>query len=441
MVEVLPISGITYNQSRDDINIKDVIAPPYDVISEEEQDNYYAASPYNIVRLILNKSETSDTDENNKYTRAAGFFNDWLKSEHLTKSEKPFIYYYIQNYTTVKNQKISRKGFIANVKIEDFSSKKVLPHEYTMGGPKEDRLKLMKQCNANFSQIFMLYSDVEKEIDKALTPSGKPFIDTVDSQGVQNIIYIIDDEAIIAKVNKIMEDKTLLIADGHHRYETAIAYRNYMREKIGNFSENEPFNYVMSYFTNMDDENLIVYPTHRIITRTVDSAKLLNDLIELFDVEEFHCDKTDKQAIREAFVNKIEEESLKNITFGICVNPKSFYIVKIKDRNAVNSLLGSKEVPDVLKKLDLSVLHKIIITDYLQIKEEDQMKQNGIKYIKKEEEAFNSLDNGEASIIFVMATPSIEIIKEISEEGYRMPQKSTYFYPKLISGLVINPLL
>lgn len=439
MVKISPMQGITYNTQKVEIN--DVIAPPYDVISKSEQEKLYNISPYNIVRLILGKTTDQDNDENNRYTRAADFFNNWINDDILKKAEKPCIYYYVQNYYTSNNKYVSRRGFIAKTFIEEFSKGNILPHEYTMGGPKEDRLKLMKACKTNFSQIFMAYSDPECLIDKLVDLSGKPFIDVTDAQNVQNIVYIIDDEAVINKITEIMNDKTLLIADGHHRYETSIAYRDYMRSLNPNYSENDPFNWVMCYFTNIDDEGLKVYPTHRIITKTVDTDLLLADMKNYFEVTEYDFNDINKIQTRQKFLDELEKVSESALALGMYrKNVKKYYLFKLTAKEAVNKILEEKGVPDVLKSLDLTVLHKVIISDFIKISDEDQMSQNGIKYIKKEEEAFEAVDSNTAELVFLVAYPKINDIKEVSRQGYRMPQKTTYFYPKLLSGLVINPL-
>ncbi len=439
MVKIAPLDGITYNL--DKVCIDDVVAPPYDVIPEDDQDALYERSSFNIVRLILNKVTQDDNDQDNRYTRAAADFKKWTNEEVLQKAQKPCIYYYVQKYTTPKGQTISRKGFIAKNFIEEYETKNILPHEYTMGGPKQDRLNLMKSCEANFSQIFMAYSDPEKEMDKALELPEKPFVDVTDDQGVQNILYIIDDEEVIKKAQKIMENKTLLIADGHHRYETSIAYRDFMRSQKPNAAEDAPFNYVMCYYTNLDDENLIVYPTHRIVTKRIDAYNLLESIKKYFDIVEFTFDSVTKESTKERFDQELEQAAKTEITMGLCLkNVNKYYLLKLKDKDSVNQILSDKGTPDVLKKLDLSVLHQVILEEILNFTKEEQMAQEGVKYIKKEEEAFEALDKGEAEAVFVMASPKIKDIKDISEEGYKMPQKSTYFYPKLLSGLVINPL-
>lgn len=449
MVEVKPLNAIVYNQEK--IEMNDVIAPPYDVIPDDYREELYKRSEYNIVKLILAKGSKDLSDENNRYEEAKKNFIKWLDEKVLIKLEKPCILYILQKYTTAQGKNIVRKGFIARNKIEDFSSKKILPHEFTMGGPKEDRLNLTKKCKANFSQIFMVYSDPAKTIENAVDLTQKPFIDVKDDAGVQNLVYKIEDEKTLALIEKVLEDKTLLIADGHHRYETAMNYRNLRHAELVLAPHDDAalkqvqgdvladYNYVMSYFTNLDDENLLVFPTHRIITKRIEPYDLLEKVKKYFDVKDFQFDGMNKQEVKEKFLQAIEEENAKQISMGLYMkNVNKFYLLILREN--VDSILNEFEVPDVLKKLDLTVLHKVLITKEFGYSEEEQMAQDGIKYIKQESEAFDLVDAGKAEASFIMAYPKIKDIKEISEAGYRMPQKSTYFYPKLLSGIVINPL-
>lgn len=438
MVEVKPLNAIVYNQGK--VDIDDVIAPPYDVILDDYREELYKRSPYNIVKLILAKGSKDLSDAYNRYDEAKNNFLQWLDDKVLIRLEKPCILYIVQKYTTEQGRKIERKGFIARNKIEDFSTRKILPHEFTMGGPKEDRLNLTKKCEANFSQIFMVYSDAEQQIEKAVDLTQKPFIDVMDDQGVQNVVYKIEDEETLALIEKVMQDKTLLIADGHHRYETAMNYRNYLNEQGKGRPDSE---YVMSYFTNLDDENLLVFPTHRIITKWIEPYVLLDKVKKYFDIQEFEFNGLSIKIVKEKFLQAIEDENQKQISMGLYMkNVNKFYLLKLREdvSSQVSQILDEYEVPDVLKKLDLTVLHKVLITKEFGFTEEEQMAQDGIKYIKQESEAFDLIDSGRAEASFIMAYPKIKDIKEISEAGYRMPQKSTYFYPKLLSGIVINPL-
>lgn len=411
-MEILPIDAIVYNKEK--VNPDTVVAPPYDVIDEKYQDELYKRSEYNIVRLILTKGS-------NRYEDAANYFKDWLNKEVLIKTDKPAIFYIIQKYKNEKGKLIERKGFIARNKIEDFSTKKILPHEFTMGGPKQDRLNLVTSTGAFFSQIFMVYNDKTLRIENEILPKylkKEPFMDIVDDLDIENIVYLIDDIEDIKVIQEVLEDKTLLIADGHHRYETSMNYSK-------GHPENEYAKFVMSYFTNAADENLIIYPTHRIIEKEV--TGLLDKVKKYYDIEIL----SDK----EEFLARIEEENKKQITTGLIIkNDPNFYVLKLKE--------GVKETidaPKVLQKLDLTVLHEIILKKELGYSQEELMAQDKIKYEKKESVAFSSIENG-ASAAFIMAYPKMQDILDISNEGYRMPQKSTYFYPKLLSGLVINPL-
>lgn len=421
-MDIKPLDAIVYNQEK--VNIKEVIAPPYDVITSDYQDELYKKSPYNVVRLILTKGD-------NRYNDAKDFFEKWLDEKVLIHTQKPCILYLIQKYTTENGKAIERKGFIAKNKIEKFETKKVLPHEFTMGGPKEDRLKLTKACGANFSQIFLVYNDPQKQIENKILPElqgQKPFIDVVDDNGVQNIVYLIDNEDDIKVFEETLQDKSVLIADGHHRYETAMAYSE--------ISDNPQAKYVMSYFTNADDENLIIFPTHRIITKFIEPYILLEAVKKYFDLEEYTFNSSNKQKVKEQFLEAIEKSNAKVISMGLYMkNVNKFYLLKLKE-----GMTDLVDAPDVLKKLDLSVLHDLIITKELGYSKEEQMSQNGIKYIKQEFEAFDMIDTGKAEASFIMAYPKMKDIIEISSQGQRMPQKSTYFYPKLLSGIVINPL-
>ena len=432
MVDVKPLNAIVYNQ--DKVVMNDVIAPPYDVILDDYREELYKRSEYNIVKLILAKGSKDLSDPSNRYDEAKMNFDKWLNDEILIKLEKPCILYIVQKYTTEQGRKIERKGFIARNKIEDFSTKKILPHEFTMGGPKEDRLNLTKKCEANFSQIFMVYSDPQKQIENAIDFTQKPFVDVKDDAGVQNLVYKIDDEKIILLIEKVMQDKTLLIADGHHRYETAMNYRNLQPQ-----NDYADYNYVMSYFTNLDDENLLVFPTHRIITKWIEPYVLLENVKKYFNLVDFQFDGKTKKEVKAKFLQAIEDENEKHITMGLYMkNVNKFYLLTL--REDVSSILDEFAIPDVLKKLDLTVLHKVLLTKEFGFTQEQQMAQDGIKYIKQESEAFDLVDLGKAEASFIMAYPKIKDIKNISEAGFRMPQKSTYFYPKLLSGIVINPL-
>ena len=413
-MKIEPINAIVYNTEK--INIKDVIAPPYDVIDDKYQDELYKRSNYNIVRLILSKAE-------NRYEDSAKQFEEWKSNEILIQTEKPAIFYIIQIYTDNKGKIIERKGFIARNKVEEFETGKILPHEYTMGGPKQDRFDLITATKAFFSQIFMVYHDERQTIENNILPKyikTTPFIDVVDDNGVENIVYIIDDSKDIELICKTMEDKILLIADGHHRYETSMKYAK-------EHKDNRYAQFVMSYFTNSADENLIIYPTHRIVEKYFTKDSILNAVSKYYEIDI----ETDKNK----FLKRIEEENKNQITTGLIIkNDNNYYILKLQ--SGAEKLI---DAPQELQKLDLNVLHELILKKELAFSQDELMSQNGIKYEKKEDVAFDSIKYN-ASACFIMAYPKMKDVLNISSAGYRMPQKSTYFYPKLLSGIVINPL-
>ena len=371
-MEIKPINAIVYNQEI--VDMDKVVAPPYDVITSEYCDELYERDPFNIVRLILTKGD-------NRYEDAKNYYEKWLLEGVLIKTKKPSIFYMIQKYTTESGRKIERKGFIARNKIESFESKKILPHEYTMGGPKADRLKLTKAIRANLSQIFMVYSDPLMTIENKVLPkyiNQKPYIDVVDDNNVEHIVYLIDDEKDIK----------------------------------------------------------IIFPTHRIIMKDIDPSYIMEAVKKYYDVDKMQFEASNKNEVKKEFLEKIEESNKTRITTGLYLkNDNAFYILKLKDK--MTDLI---DAPDVLKKLDLVVLHELIVTKELNYTKDEQMAQQGIKYIKQEFEAFDAIDNNKASASFIMAYPKMKDITDISSQGYRMPQKSTYFYPKLLSGIVINPL-
>jgi len=412
-MEILPIDALIYNQNK--VDIKACIAPPYDVIDKNYQNDLYSRSEYNIVKLILNK-------EDDPYQDAKEKFEEWKNKEILVKTKKPAIFYIVQKYKNEKGKLIERKGFIARNKIEDFSTKKILPHEYTMGGPKQDRLNLINATGAFFSQIFMVYDDKEKKIEKMAEKylSQKPYIDVTDDLGVQNLVYLIDDIEEIKVIQDTLCDKTLLIADGHHRYETSM---NFSHEN----PDNEYAKYVMSYFTNAQDENLIIYPTHRIIEKNIPSNVILEAVKKYYDIEVANS--------KDEFLDTIETENKKQITTGMILKGDSkYYILKLKPDTQ-----KTIDKPAVLQNLDLTVLHELVLKKELKFSDEELMAQKGIKYEKKESVSFDSVNRG-ASAVFIMAYPKMQDIINISNQGYRMPQKSTYFYPKLLSGIVINQI-
>lgn len=439
MVRITPFKGITYNFNKLK-PVKELFAPPYDVISPQYQDELYKRNQYNIIKLILGKIYDSDDGSNNRYTRAAADYNNWVKENVLVQSEMPKIYYYVQKYSDTKGNSITRKGFIARCYLEDFTSGKVLPHEETMGGPKKDRLNLMEATKANFSQIFSVYSDPEKRINQILENAchDEALIDVIDDDNVRHIFYEVSDNEAITKVKSLMEDKIVIIADGHHRYETALKYRdNKKAEGNTDTSEDIPHNSVMMYFANFDDEGLKIYPTHRLLKKSPkDSLDGLLEKLKLY----FNVTRHKFELFEECFAI-MERENKDDTPIGLVSkkDPTTLYVLTPYFKRVTDQLV-IQNVPEILTKLDVTILHRLILENLMGLDTVELKNQNNIEFIRNETELIEKFTCNEAEIIFLLTVPNMVNVKEICMSGLRMPQKTTYFYPKLLSGLVINPL-
>ena len=424
MPKIKGFKGVTYNSKVVD-DFKNVVAPPYDVISKKEVDAFYDMNPTNIVRLILTKEEKGDTARKNKYTRAKKQLDAWLKNDTLIKDKKDSIYVYTMTYVD-KGKKKTRIGFFSLMAVSDFSKGIVLPHEKTHAGPKIDRMNLIKQVKSNLSPVFCLYDEKEKkitEILKGVMKDKKPMVDvTIDK--VTHRFWSLGCKRRIKIIQNIMKDKKVVIADGHHRYSVACNYKETMKKKPGYKGQAD---YVMTYFTNLaEPQNVCVWPTHRLLKtkKDVSLKTLKTKLGTIFNIKEF---KTLK-----AVDNTMKKD--KNINFGIQVK-KGFLHISLKkevDLNKVITENNSKE----WKGLDVAVLHSLIINKLLSLK----LTEANVKYVKYLKEAFDDINNGSYDIAFLMNSTKAKQVLDVANKGDVMPQKSTYFYPKLLTGLVINKL-
>lgn len=403
MATVKGFRGIRYNPEKID-DFSNILAPPYDVINSQEQDELYNKDPHNVIRLILSKG-----DDDTKYEEAANTFRGWIEQDILTHDEEPSIYPYYQEFEE-GGKKLTRKGFLAAVKIEDFSTKKILPHERTFPKHKRDRLKLNTACRANMSPVFSVYSDpeivIEKLLDEKLT--AEPIFDVTNEDGVRNRLWKISDPEVISIISNHLEDKSFLIADGHHRYETAIEYRNIQREANGDVSEDSPYEYVMMFLSNAEDEGLIINPTHRVVRNLgMDTRSFLEKLGEEFNVREMPLNEG---------ISNIGYEEFTVLT----KDPSISYRASLKNE-------GNEGLAVTL--LHNNVFNKIV--------DEDSA---GILYTKFLDEAVDLVQNGEYELAFILPELRASDIFNVVMTGDRMPQKTTYFYPKILSGLVFNPL-
>jgi len=422
MPEIIPFRGFRYNQSK--VDIHDVVAPPYDIIPPEQQERLYDRSPYNVVRLILGR-------EADRYASSAATLKQWISEAILMRDPNPAFYVLHQEFGGDDGKPITRKGFVALCRLEEFEKKIVLPHEKTLAKPKEDRFKLFKATNSNFSQIFSFYSDPEKKIDRMLNgvAKTKPAID-VSYDDVRNSVWTVTDNDVIQNIRAAIAEKQVLIADGHHRYETALAYRDWMRSNAAHHTGREPYNYVMMFFTNVDDEGLVIYPTHRLIHSLplFDRGKFLESVERFFIVREYK----DEEAIMIALASSSVP------SFGLLMGGDStVYLLSLKPTTLPTEIVRDPLPPEV-KELDVTILHSLILKDLLGISMEAQEQKRNLNYVRDAQEAYQSVLKGHAQLAFVMNATKIHQVRSVARAGFTMPQKSTYFYPKLVSGLVMN---
>ncbi len=442
MADIKPFRAVLYNEEKTG-DLGAVMAPPYDVISRDFQKRLYERHPNNVVRLILAHMNEEGGDAPDRYRASASDLRAWIESGVLKRDERPSIYYYKQRFSQPDGTVTTRKGFMALSRIEDFGKGKIHAHERTLSGPKADRLRLMEACRANFSCIFTLYSDEALTINRILdeyTEGRGPEIDVRDDDGVENILYRVSDPEIIEKVRSAMRDKTLFIADGHHRYETALNYRNLMRKKNPGAEGDQPYDFVMMYFSNMDDEGLTVWPTHRVIHNLpdFDPERFISELKKYFELKRFEYNVNTKDDVLKSLVSAMESCGRTSNCFGMHLKGENAsYLLRYRDGSALEGLFD-ESIPPVYRRLDVTILHELVLTKILGISRGAQERQENIVYVKNYADAFASMDDPHNEIVFLLNPTKVSDVKAVAEAGCKMPQKSTYFYPKLLTGLVIN---
>lgn len=436
MAIIAPLRGVLYNPEKAG-DISNVAAPPYDVISPRKQEELYQKSSYNVVRLEYGKEYPVDSEAENRYTRASEEFKKWLESGVLVRDEAPAIYLYEQDYVGKDGSIKTRKGFIARVRLEEFDSGVILPHERTLSGPKTDRLKLIKACRANFSPIFSLYSDPDMRTDNLLSGATKesPIINFNDEDGISHRLWKVTDEEVIKRLQEEMADKMIFIADGHHRYETALNYRNEVITTHPHFTGTESFNYTLMYFSNMDDEGLTVFPTHRLIYGLGDFNPGLFEerLSENFEIERFQ----DIKGNMKAFLERLSEKGKDTHSFGVYAKGwNSAAIITLKNEGTMDGFATEHSI--AYRRLDVTILHTLIIENILGISRERQERKENIEYIQDEMEGLSKVMDGSRQILFILNPTKVREVEDVARAKDKMPQKSTYFYPKVPTGLVIN---
>lgn len=420
MVEVQPFKGLRYNKDKIS-GMKKVIAPPYDVISREYRNELRERSPNNCIHVILGE-EIEENREQNLYEKAAQNFKKWIKEKVLVKEEKPAVYAYEQVYTLKDGSEYSRKGIIPLVKLEPFEKGIVLPHEFTLSGPKEDRLELLRATETNTEPIFALYRDKSNKIKSLLeeVTEKEPQIEVEDDNGIINRLWAIGEQEKIKLIQKTLGDKKMFIADGHHRYETHLIYQK----------ENPKADAMPVLLVEMHDPGLIVLPTHRLLYG-----------LKGFEFEEFKEKLNKWFEVIEVDGNAMELEK------ELAEKKEKAFLARANEKTILFSLKESVDLSELMpdsveeiRQLDVSILHKLVIEKILNISPEQIQKKENIEYVKDFKEAIKKADSEKYNIAFLMNPTKKEQMIRTCLAGERMPQKSTYFYPKVLSGLFFRKI-
>jgi uncharacterized protein (DUF1015 family) len=437
MADIRPFRALRYNPQQ--IDPVKAVTQPYDKITPAMQDRYYGSSPYNLIRIILGRREASDNTGHNVYTRAAAYGEEWRKQGILQQDSLPSIYAYSQTFakpgSDSRGQIFERHGFIALGRVEDYSAGVVFRHEQTLAKPKADRLELLRATRAHYEQLFLLYED-SGEVDPLLssaTNTTTPTIDVADEYGVAHRVWQISDAAVISAIREKMRNKKLVIADGHHRYETALNFRNECRSAGLPGGHDAAHEFVMMTFVNMNDSGLMILPTHRVVHSlsnfSVDDFQ--NASRELFIVEKIDS------ALDEARSKALLRERGSAGTALLAVTPNRAYLLH-SPKTAGSRFLAGLSVRQ--QALDVVQLHKCLLEGALKLSEESIRNQQNLFYIREASEALELVRKGKANIAFLMDACPVQQVRDVALANEVMPQKSTDFYPKLLSGLTVYAL-
>lgn len=443
MADIIPFKGIRYDAGRVG-SLSEVMAPPYDVISPAQQDEFYKRSEYNVVRLDFGKPAGTDDETANRYTRSRDTLARWMDEGILARDSRPCLYFYRMDYTAPSGGRKQLSGIICMLRLEEWDKGVVLPHERTLKGPKVDRMELIKATGVMASQIFSLYSDPEKTVTTAMdnaTASRPPDEEATDDDGTLHRVWAVDDGAAIDAARASLAARPVFIADGHHRYETSLAYRDILRAK-GPFTGDEPFNFVPMFLANMEEDGLTVLPTHRLVndTKGLDSRTVIEKASEYFDIEAHPFTPEDEPVVRRAVLDRLVEKGKSSHSFGFYFHgDTSLHLFTVKDMAEVKCTLGCG--PDeAFCNLDVTVLHSLIIERILGIDTEEIAKNQPVKFDKDGMRAVERVRAGEFTMCFLLNATRVHEVRDVALAGEIMPQKSTYFYPKLLTGLVIAPV-
>ena len=441
MADVRPLPGIRYAAGSD---LAELVTPPYDVISAEAQSRYYARHPHNIIRLELGREEPGDDDLNNKYTRAAQTFAEW-RLRGVMRQDEPALYLYEQRFS-VAGATYRRVTLVARVRLEPWEAGVILPHERTLSKPKADRLLLMRACAATLSPIMALYDDPAGELATHFETilASPPEASFTDESDEGHRLWAMRDEQFLMSIAEFFKARQIYIADGHHRYETALTYRDEVAaQRKEPLAPGDPVNFTLMALAAIEDPNLVVLPTHRLL-RGLDSARL--GALERSLADDFDVERLDPSASASQLLVALDRAELEGerCSFALALPDRRLLLrLRPEGRAAMSDLTGENaNRSDAWRSLDLAILHERVLHHALGVTDDAVRAGEYVTYTRDAEEALAAVESGRdgAMLAALVAPTPPSAIREVARAGDRMPQKSTYFYPKLITGMVINPL-
>lgn len=444
MAVIHPFSALRYDVAKAGVPARELVCPPYDVIDAALQNELYNRSPYNVVRIEYGKTTPKDSPGNDRYSRAATELSRWIAAGVLRRDAKPAFYVYEQTFDIASggasNSKVVvRRGVFGALKLEPFGTGTVYPHEETFGGPKADRLALMRTCKANLSPVFGLVPDDNAALSRALaaaTSAGSADVEVVESNGVKNRLWVVDDPARCAELGALLNWRNVFIADGHHRYETCCTYRNERRAEANDpeGTLNAPYESTLMLCVPMSDPGLYILPTHRLIHAAPGIGKdsFLREASGLFAIHDA-C---------EAELLALAEESDGAVRIGVIFSDGSHYILAATSASAEAIAATAPGKSAQWLGLDVAVLQELVLKGVLRLREEKVLKKEGVSYTPDARRALEQVATPDSTFAmgFILRPTRIEQVRAVSLAGEKMPQKSTYFYPKLLTGLVLREI-
>ena len=439
MPDVRPFRGVRYDVAQVGA-LADVVAPPYDVIDAGLQERLYQTSPYNVIRLELNRAETTDSDTENRYTRAAGYLRSWLRQGILRTDDHPALYLYEQTFQ-VEGQPHTRKGFLARVRLEPFGQGKIFPHEQTLAGPKADRLALYQATGFNLSPIFGLYPDASNEVLRTLEAGlrDRAPLEATDHLGVINRLWLVTDPGAQTAIQGLMSSRPIFIADGHHRYETGLRYSSLLAEAKQLGGSDDPANFCMMMLVGMSDPGLLILPTHRLFSGFpgLTAEELASRLAPEFEIERVGLGPAGCRAAWDSIARSGEQDLL---GFGTAADD-SWLLARLRSDETMDRLAPAQSAD--WRALGVSILHVLVI-DHLLSKDSSSEPQPGpgptCRYVHLISEVIDAFSAHGCDLACLVPPARMEHVEAIASSLETMPPKSTYFYPKLLTGLVFNPL-